>query len=361
MAPGEEGCAGGYLTIDLAALVANWRLMAARAAPAECAAVVKADAYGLGIEPVVGALSEAGARTFFVALFDEAKRVCAVAPQAVVYVLNGLPKGAADLFVQHGIRPVLGSPEEVAEWAAEANAFPAAVHVDTGMNRLGLAPAEALAFAQARPFVPALLISHLACADEPDHPLNARQLADFRALAARLPHVPASIANSAATLLGGDYRFDLCRPGIGLYGSNPIPGGPNEMRAVVKLDARVVQVRHARAGERVGYGAAQSLSRDTRLAILSLGYADGIIRAGGSRDGRPGARVMMGNTPCPIIGRISMDLIAVDATDADAARGSLATVIGPDFGVDDLAAAAGTIGYEILTSLGRRYRRTYLA
>jgi alanine racemase len=350
--------AGAVLTIDLAALAENWRTLARHCETAECAAVVKADAYGLGIEPAASALHRAGARTFFVALLSEAERLRAALPDAVIYVLNGLPPGTAKRFTALDLRPVLGSPDEIAEWAPTG--LPAALHIDTGMNRLGLTTEEARAFAAAPTSRPALVMSHLACADEPDHPLNAVQAARFREIAALFAGVPASLANSAATLLGAPYRFDLCRPGIALYGSNPIPSRQNPMRPVVGLDARIVQVRDVPAGESVGYGAAHIVRRDSRVAVLSLGYADGIIRAGGGSDDHPGAVVMAGGIPCPLIGRISMDLIAVDITDAPGlSRGERIEILGAHRGVDDLAAAAGTIGYEILTGLGRRYRRVY--
>lgn len=362
---------GGRLTIDLSALQANFRLLQDHAGPAECAAVVKADAYGLGAERIVPALAAAGARTFFVAHPHEARVVRKAAPEAVIYVLSGLAPGSAAVLAEIGARPVLGSNAEIDEWSAFASAqnLPgeAAVHIDTGMNRLGLTIDEAASVAERFSagrlgFRPSLVMSHLACADEPGHPLNDRQIRSFTHAAAWFPGVPASLANSAAMLSAGQYRFDLCRPGIALYGGNPCPGRPNRLKPVIRAEARVVQIRTAAAGETVGYGAAQTLARPSVLAIISLGYADGLIRAAGSTDARVGAKMAFGDTLCPVAGRISMDLVAADITDLPAGtihRGDFATLIGGAIGVDDVAAAAGTIGYEVLTRLGSRFVRTY--
>lgn len=364
---------GGRLTIDLGALADNWRTLARLSSASECAAVVKADAYGTGLPQAACALFSAGARTFFVAHLAEAKLARAAAPGAVVYALNGLPPGAAAAYAAAGVRPVLGSREEIAEWAgflASTGADPAAaIHVDTGINRLGLTPDEfrAMAAEGGPGFSPALLMSHLACADQPHRPETEAQRALFHDLRALSPETPASLANSAGTLVsataGGDLAFDLRRPGVALYGSTPVAGLETALKSVVRLEARIIQLRDAAAGTAIGYGGAETLLRPSRIAILSLGYADGIFRASGSDDSRPGGRAMLGETPCPFVGRISMDLIAIDVTDApegDARRGAFAQVLGEAFGVDDLAAAAGTIGYEVLTSLGGRYERRYV-
>lgn len=366
----SESFAGGRLTIDLGALKANWRALAAISPDSECAAVVKANAYGIGTTEATRALSDAGAKTFFVAHLSEARAVLAAAPRAVVYVLNGLPPGAAAAFAQAGARPVLGSVDEIADWgaflASTGAAAEAALHVDTGMNRLGLAPEEARAlFAAGLPFRPSLLMSHLACADEPERPETEAQRKLFAALRSLLPDVPASLANSGGTLVpktaGGDLSFDLRRPGVALYGSNPVAGRPSPLKPVVRLDARVVQVRDMSTGAPVGYGGAETLRRPSRIAVLSLGYADGILRAGGSQDGAPGASAWAGGVRRPYVGRISMDLIAIDVTDAPAVkRGDWIEVLGDHVGVDDLARACGTIGYEILTSLGRRYEARFV-
>ncbi len=368
----DDDFAGGRLTIDLGALADNWRTLAALSPASECAAVVKADAYGTGLDRASSALAAAGAKTFFVAHLSEARVVRAAAPEAVVYVLNGLPPGAALAYARAGVRPVLGSREEIAEWAgfiAASGADPAAaVHIDTGMTRLGLEPAEAIELLQGGGFGfrPALLMSHLACADEPERPETERQRSAFAGLRALLPDAPASLANSAGTLLSataaGDLAFELRRPGVALYGSNPIASRPAPLKPVVRLEARVIQTRDAAAGTAVGYGGVETLARPSRLAILSIGYADGILRAGGSEDGAPGAAAYVGDVRCPYVGRISMDLIAIDVTDAPASvgRGSWVEILGDHFGVDDLGRACGTIGYEVLTGLSRRYARRYL-
>ncbi|MGQ4272771.1 alanine racemase [Terrihabitans sp. B22-R8] len=368
----SDGFEGARLTIDLGAIADNWSALAQRVAPAECAAVVKADAYGLGAREVSAALWNAGARTFFVAHLAEALVVRDVLPDAVIYVLNGLAPGASTRFRESRIRPVLGSLAEIEEWAAQIsdeNSGEAAIHIDTGMNRLGLDFSGALEVAERRSagrlgFRPSLLMSHLACADEPGHSLTARQVDVFARAARLFPGVAASLANSAATLSIPESWFDLCRPGIALYGSNPIPSEHNPMRPVVRLAGRIVQVRAVDGGESVGYGAAQTMQRPSRIAIVSVGYADGFLRAGGSCDDREGTFALVGGQPCPLVGRISMDLLAIDVTDVpeDAAqRGGEAILIGDGIGVDQIAERAGTIGYEILTSLGSRYARAYIA
>ena len=366
-----EDEAGARLTIALDALTANWRDLAARAAPAACAAVVKADAYGTGLEHAVPALWGAGCRTFFVALPVEARRLRAVAPAATIYVLSGLLPGAETALAACRARPVLGSLAEIARWAAfcgdAGERLPAAIHIDTGMNRLGLSHSEVATVAARRDLLEAfettLIISHLACADTPDHPLNAMQVERFEALRRHLPAAPASLANSGGTLLGAPYLFDLVRPGIALYGGRALADRPNPMRPVVRLDARIVQLRSARAGETVGYGGAQTLRRDTQIAVLSAGYGDGYLRAAGASNDQGGATAHIDGHPAPILGRVSMDSITIDVTDVPdhlVQPGAYVELLGPRFSVDDLAERAGTIGYEVLTSLGRRYHRAHM-
>jgi len=359
--------AGGILTIDLAAIVGNWRALGVRAAPAECAAVVKADAYGCGIEQVAGALSAAGCRTFFVANLAEARRARAVAREASVYVLNGLLPGTAPSYAGSNLRPVIGSRVELDEWttfrAASGWSGGAALHVDTGMNRLGFAMDDIaeVATRHGDKHGIALVMSHFACSEE-DHPLNARQIERFAKVRGLFEGTPGSLANSSGIFLGAEAHHDLVRPGVALYGANPTPGKPNPMRAVVKLQGRIVQVRAVAPGDTVGYSATWTARRPTRLAIVSIGYADGFLRAASARDDRQGAQAIVAGQRCPLAGRVSMDLIAIDVTDlaADAVRrGDLVTLLGDGIGVDDLAERAGTIGYEVLTSLGRRYRRIY--
>ena len=359
--------AAGRLTIDLDALVANWRAMAARAQPAGAAAAVKGDAYGIGIDHAVRALAAAGCGTFFVALPEEGLRVRAAAPAATVYVLGGLIGDPAD-YVAADLRPVLNSLPEIEEWAGvRASGVPtaAALHVDTGMNRLGIALETCRALAGqaglAEGLGIALVMSHLACADTPGHPLNDRQLLAFRDVAAAMPAVPASLANSAGVFLGADYHFDLVRPGIALYGGRAVQGAPHPMRPVVTLEGRILQVRDVPAGETVGYGATETLRRDSRIAIVGVGYADGYIRAAGSTDARPGASAFAGGRRIPLVGRVSMDLLALDVTDLpEVGRGDWVELLSPDIPISDVAASAGTIDYEYLTGLGRRYARTYV-
>ena len=362
---------GGRLTVDRVALVDNWRFLAAKAGSAECGAAVKGDGYGIGLEETVAALQAAGCRTFFVALPEEGVRARAIAPDATIHVLNGLFEEAVETYRAHRLIPVLGSMVEVRLWANEAlkhgEKLPATLHVDTGMNRMGLRVEEALGLATAPGPLNAidlqLIISHLACADVPDHPMTAAQLERFRKVAAAFPHVRTSLANSAGILTGPEFHFDLVRPGIALYGGRALAGRPNPMRTVVTLEGRIMLVRMVPKGETVGYGAAQRCTRDSRIAILSIGYADGFHRGAGGTDAVPGARAAIEGRPVPLFGRISMDLLAIDVTDLPdglGERGQWVELFGPRIPVDEVAARAGTIGYELLTGLGRRYARRYL-
>src|SRR6266478_4075617 len=337
--------------------------------PVECAAVVKANAYGCSLEPVTRTLSGAGCRTFFVADVAEGRRVRALAPEAVIYVLNGLMPGSAPAFAADYLRPVINSTTELAEWdafvAIKNWRGGAAVHVDTGMNRLGIALDEAAAVAprmQSENHGFTLLMSHLACAEIPDHPMNDRQIRLFREIRLLYRGVPSSLANSSGIFLGGGAYCDLVRPGVALYGVNPTPGKTNPMRPVVELKGRIIQVRPVNKGETVGYGAAFAAARPSRIAVVAVGYADGFLRSASAARGKPAAEVIVAGKRCPIAGRVSMDVLAVDVTDlpdGTARRGDFATLIGDGMGVDDVAAAMGTIGYEVLTHLGRRYHRVY--
>ncbi|PKP84854.1 MAG: alanine racemase [Alphaproteobacteria bacterium HGW-Alphaproteobacteria-2] len=338
------------LTIDLDAIAANWRVLAAMGR-AEAGAVVKADAYGLGAAKVGPALARAGARRFFVALAEEGADLRAALGRGPeeIYVLSGHMAGDASLLREAALIPLLNTPEQ---WTRHREALPGhpfGVQLDTGMHRLGL---EAKDFRALRSEMlaagPRLLQSHLACADEPGHPANARQLARFRDLTADAG-VPCSLAATGGILLGPEYHFDLTRPGIGLYGGRPFTAA----RAVVRLDLPVIQRRRVAAGESVGYGCTWTAGRDTRTVTLAAGYADGILR---SLSGR--ATLWAGDVPCPLVGRVSMDLLTVDVTHLAAVPDHL-TLVGPHQGIDDLADAAGTIGYEVLTSLGARYARRY--
>ena len=361
--------ATGVLTVDLDALVANWRKLEKTAVPAECAGVVKADAYGCGTEPVVRALANAGGKTFFVATLDEARAARAATSCADIYVLDGFFQNCGDAFAEINCRPVIGDLNELAEWDVFCRrtgwAGGAAIHIDTGMNRLGLTVTEAQGIIpriNAGDHGITLVMSHLACAEALNHPLNAKQVAAFRDIASEFSGVPASLSNSSGIYLGPQFQFDLVRPGAALYGVNPTPEADNPMQPVVELKARIVQTRAIDKGESVGYGATWTTRRPTRLAIVSAGYADGYFRAAGSNDGTRGAEVVVAGTRCPIAGRISMDLMAVDVTDLppkSVRRGQWVTLIGEGITVDELAHHFGTIGYEVLTSLGGRYKRVY--
>jgi alanine racemase len=360
---------GGTLTIDLAAIEANWRALAHQTLTVECGAVVKANGYGLGIEPITATLAKAGCKTFFVADIAEARRVRSRARDATIYVLTGCSPDIAPAFIELNARPVINSMTELAEWDAFVAAHNwqggAALQVDTGMNRLGISAQEAAALA---PRVLTenhgimLLMSHLACAEIADHPLTASQIALFREIRALYRGIPASLANSSGIYLGDSALCDLARPGAALYGVNPTPGRPNPMRGVVELSGRILQVRSVAQDETVGYGATWTAKRASRIVVVALGYADGLLRAASASDSKPGGTAIVTGKPCPIAGRISMDLVCVDVTDLPEGtvhRGDLATFISAGIGIDDFAAAAGTIGYEVLTRLGLRCHLIY--
>lgn len=359
----------GILTIDLDAIVANWRKLEKTAVPAECAAVIKANAYGCGTEPVAKALAAAGCKTFFVATLDEARAARAAAPEAAIYALNGFFQNTGEFYAKINCRPVISELNELAEWDVFCRrsgwSGGVAVHIDTGMNRLGLTVAEAQSLIpriNAGDHGITLVMSHLVAAEQLNNPINARQLGAFREIASLFTGVPASLANSSGIHLGSPFVFDLVRPGAALYGVNPTPEADNPMQPVVDLKARIVQIRNVERGDTVGYGGTWTARRPTRLAIVATGYADGYFRAASSNDGTRGAEVIVTGKRCPIAGRISMDLIAVDITDLPAnavRRGHMVTLIGEGITVDELAHHFGTIGYEVLTSLGRRYARVY--
>jgi len=360
---------GGTLTIDLDAVEANWRALAHKLLTVECAAVVKANAYGLGLEPVTAKLAKAGCKTFFVADIAEARRARTRAREAAIYVLNGFSPEAADAFAELNAQPVINSTAELAEWDAFVTAQNwrggAAIHVDTGMNRLGISADEAAALAlrlRQENHGITLLMSHLACAEITDHPLTAAQIRLFRELRMLYHGVPASLANSSGIYVGDAAHFDLARPGAALYGINPTPGRDNPMRNVVELTGRVLQVRKVPQGETVGYGAAWAAKRASRIAVVALGYADGLLRAGSGVDRKGGGTAIVAEKRCPVVGYISMDLACVDVTDvADGAvrRGDMATFIGESLSIDEVGASAGTIGYEVLVRLGPRCHLVY--
>ena len=365
-----QDLAGAVLTIDLVALQDNWRLLSQRAGSAECGAAVKGNAYGLGIEPVAKALWEAGCRAFFVARPKEGEELRGHLPDATIYVLDGLFAGQAEFYAKLNLCPALISIEEAREWSGFGRVYgrklPCALHVDTGINRLGFSKAEfdALlddAFVMEGLNV-SLLMSHLACADDPAHPLNAQQCSAFAAVRARLPGIPASLANSSGIFLGEGFTHELVRPGIALYGGNPTLGSANPMRAVASLEGTVLQVRHVKIGETVGYGATWTAQRPSRVAVLGAGYKDGVPRALSSKQVDGPAQVFINGRRCPVIGRISMDMMGADITDRtphSVVRGTRAEILGPNSLIDEAASWAGTISYELLTRLGSRYARLY--
>jgi alanine racemase len=360
---------GGTLAVDLDAVEANWQALRHKLLTVECAAVVKANAYGLGLEAVTAKLAKAGCKTFFVADVAEARRARARAREATIYVLNGFSPDAGDAFAELNVQPVINSTTELAEWdafvAAKSWRGGAALHVDTGMNRLGISPEEASALAlrlQNEHHGVTLLMSHLACAETPDHPLNAGQVRLFREIRMLYHGVPASLANSSGIFLGETAHFDIARPGAALYGINPTPAHDNPMRNAVELTGRILQVRKVPQGETVGYGAAWTAKRPSRIAVVAVGYADGLLRSASGNDRKGGGTAVVAGKRCPIAGHISMDLICVDITDlAEGAvhRGDVATFLGEALPVDEVAAAAGTIGYEILVRLGPRFHLVY--
>ena len=363
------------LTIDLDAVVANWRhVVATHRAP--CGAAVKADAYGTGVAKVAPALAGTGCRVFFVATLDEgvALRGILSDPAITIVVLNGLLAGTEPVFLEHRLVPTINDREQVARiqklCADQGRAIEAVLHIDTGMNRLGLPPREVDWLAENADALegPAWLwvMTHLACADDPGHPMNEAQRRDFAAARARIRPMPVSFAASSGVFMGEGWRSDLARPGYALYGGRPSPERPKEMKTAVRLEAPILQVREIGAGATVGYGAGYTLSRDSRIATIGLGYADGWVRSISTferPEGLPGGSVRLGGQRLPMIGRVSMDLITVDVTDAPqsaAHPGAFMEVLGDDYTIDDAADAAGTIGYEFLTSLGARFHRSYL-
>jgi alanine racemase len=365
----ETRRAGAILTVDLGAIAANWRGLrdAGRAGgrPIDCAAVLKADAYGTGATVVGPRLAAEGCRHFFVAHIDEAIALRGVVPDHPIYVLNGLLPGTEADFVEFGLTPALNHLGQLNAWRAAAQRYnrplDAVIHIDTGMHRLGLAPEEAQLLASERGRLRglrlSLLMSHLVVSEEPNNPINGEQLSRFRSFVRAMPGAPASFANSSGIFLGPDYHFDLLRPGAALYGINPTPGRPNPMLTTVTLHARVLQVRRIDALQTVGYGAAWRSARPSRVATIALGYADGYFRTLINR-----THVHLAGHKVSVIGRISMDLVTIDVTDvpeADSQPGALVEVLGPHLTADDLAEHARTNAYEVMTALGRRYARLY--
>lgn len=372
---GAQARAGAILTIDLDAVRANYRLLrergragAGHGAPgAACGAVLKADAYGLGMEPVAAALVREGCRSFFVAHLDEGIRLRQAVPaDCTIHVMHGAMPGTARDCLHHDLVPVLNDPGQLAEWRALARdlgrTLPAALQVDTGMSRMGLAPGDLDRLRQDPAWLdglrPQLLMSHLACADEPDHPLNERQRLRFEQVRVLFPGVPGSLANSSGVFLGGAWHADLLRPGCALYGINPQPGRDNPLAQAVSLAARVVQLRTVAAGDIVGYGARYVVSGERRIATIAIGYADGWLRALSGR-----SYAFVDGVAVPFAGTVSMDSITLDVTgvaESRVAPGRTVDLLCAQQTVDAVAAQAGTIGYEVLTRLGQRLHRRYI-
>jgi alanine racemase len=368
--PADEP-AGGVLTIDCGAIAANYRRLQEQLGKARCGAVVKADAYGLGMARIAPALARAGCKDFFVALIDEGVALRALLPEAWIYVFNG-PDGAggdAGALLQHGLIPALNDPGQIAAYAGAAKAMgtsaPALLNIDTGMARLGLGPGDIEALVAAPGLLDGIhvdyVMTHLACADEPDHSLNRDQLTAFTLARERLKGVcdaPATLANSAAIFLGPEYHFDLARPGAALYGLAPLTGRPNPMAQVVQLQGKILQVRDVDSPMTVGYGATHRVRSKGRIATVAMGYADGYGHGLSNR-----GSAYIGDIRVPVVGRVSMDLITLDVSDVPMDRaipGAFAELIGEHLTVDAVAGAQGTIGYEVLTGLGPRLHRIYV-
>ncbi|MBV8097339.1 MAG: alanine racemase [Acetobacteraceae bacterium] len=367
MAQAGPKSAGGILTIDLGAIRANYALLQQRLAGVACAAVVKADAYGLGAAQVAPALARSGCRHFFVAHLDEAIALRPRLPaQAEIFVLNGLPAGTEAICLAHQLTPVLNSLAEVDAWAGLARdrgqKLPAILQVDTGMSRLGFSRPELATLAdnpgRLNGIALRYIMSHLACAEHQDSPMNTEQRDRFRRACQALPLAPASLANSSGIFLGPDFHFDLARPGAALYGIAPVAGKPNPMQPVIRLQGRIIQIREIEAGAAAGYGATWRASTPRRLATVSVGYADGFPRSLSNR-----GIGFAGGTPIPLAGMVSMDTTIFDVSEVPSEMlgpGDFIDLIGEHNPVDAVASRAGTIGYQILTSLGRRYHRHYV-
>lgn len=349
------------LHVDIEAVVHNWRTLKAQAANANCAAVVKANAYGLGVASIAPALAQAGCRRFFVATLEEGIELRALLPKTEIFVFHGAGEGEENEFIAARLSPVLNSLAQLERWqkAVPAATVNAALHVDTGMCRLGVSEAEALALAQTPKRLQQLRIefvmSHLTCGGTPAHPKNAEQLQRFNHVRSSLPQIKASLANSSGIFLGHDFHFDFTRPGCSLYGISPNLSLPNPMRQVVTLTAPIIQIRTLERAETVGYEATHTASAGTHLATIGIGYADGVLRALSGK-----LFVWIEGVRVPVVGRVSMDMIIADIsalTPQQRGQAQQAELIGTRQTVDDIATAAGTIGYEVFTRLGPRIHR----
>jgi alanine racemase len=368
-APAIPASETGVLRINLAAIAGNWRALQARVAPAECGAVVKADAYGLGIARVLPALARAGCRTFFVATPREAAEARQLSAGARIFVLDGLFEGGAADILASGAIPCLASFAEVQEWSAHARRIGArlgtALHVDSGLHRLGMPASDVQRLAGESNLLDCLdvvlVMSHLASADDPVDATNSAQHQAFERLRKMLPATQSSLAASDGLMLGRSFHFDLVRPGYALYGGQAFLGARAPVAPAVSLYVRVLQVRDVAPGGAVGYSGTWRAARPSRIATLAAGYADGLARTASATNGTPGGSVIIHGTRLPIVGRVSMDLVTVDVTDCPVpvTRGDAAEVIGPSLPLEVVGAQARTIGYEVLTRLGRRFERIY--
>ena len=355
------------LTIDLAALAANYKTMQKNAGKAETSAVVKADGYGLGMAEIAPVLFDAGCRSFWVAQLNEGIALRAILPEAKIYVLNGVPSGTAAQFETYDLRPCLVTLAQVEEWQSHCQAnkpLPACLFVDSGFNRLGFGEIE-IADLTARPDIfegweLCLITSHLACADDPTHPMNGAQLERFRNALAVLPPAPASLANSGGTMLGADYHFDMIRTGTMLYGCSATAKEEDALSPIASLRAPLLQMRRLSAGDSIGYGATFTASGEMTIGIASLGYGDGLSRHFGNQSPSP-MRFTIDGQPVSLLGRISMDSLAIDLTNLPQmpSVGEMVEIFGQDNPIDRLAQQGNTISYELLTSLGSRYNRIY--
>jgi alanine racemase len=365
--PGE---ATGVITIDLDVVAANWQALARLVAPTRCAAVVKANAYGLGADRVIPTLAAAGCKTFFVATPQEAAAARKLTQAARIFVLDGLLRGTGPALLAADAVPVLSSLSEIDEWAALASErgrpLPAALQIDTGLNRLGLSEADIARLAGNADLLAALdlhlVMSHLASADDPADPMSEAQRLTFERRRAALPAAPASLAASDGLMLGAAFHYDLVRPGYALYGGQAFKGGATPVKPAMRIETRVLQIRDVPIGGTVGYSATWTAARPTRLAIVAGGYADGLPRALSRATGAPGGHVLVAGLRAPVVGRVSMDLITVDVTDVEAhvTRGDLVAFVAPGLTIEDMGLASGTIGYEVLTRLGPRFARRYI-
>ena len=368
--PAAQAGTTGRITVDLARIADNWKSLSRLVAPADCGAVVKADAYGLGCARVIPALVRAGCTTLFIATPNEAEEARARAPNAIIYALDGLVSGSERDFARLGVRPVLSTLGEIEAWVTygrhAGQRLPAGLHIDSGLHRLGLASRDVRRLAADDKLRDGLdltlIMSHLACADNPADAKNRDQLLAFETLSALFPNIPRSLAASDGLMLGKPYHFDLVRPGYALYGGQASQSNPAPVQPAVSVSATILAINDVAPGETVGYSATWRAQRPSRIATIAAGYADGVPRSASAADGRPGGQVLICGELAPVVGRVSMDLITADVTGiaAGVRPGTEATIIGPGLSIEDAGYAAGTIGYEILTRLGRRFERVYV-